>query len=49
MDKPVILSIDDDPQVLRAVERDLRGRFGSDYRVVAADGGASALDAARRL
>ena len=49
MDKPVILTIDDDPQVLRAVERDLRGRFGSDYRVVAADGGASALDAARRL
>ncbi len=49
MDKPVILTIDDDPQVLRAVERDLRSRFGSDYRVVAADGGASALDAARRL
>jgi thioredoxin reductase (NADPH) len=49
MDKPVILTIDDDPQVLRAVERDLRGHFGSDYRVVAADGGAPALDAARRL
>ena len=49
MDKPVILTIDDDPQVLRAVERDLRSRFGSDYRVVAADGGESALDAARRL
>lgn len=49
MEKPVILTIDDDPQVLRAVERDLRGRFGSDYRVVAADGGESALDAARRL
>jgi thioredoxin reductase (NADPH) len=49
MDKPVILTIDDDPQVLRAVERDLRGRFGSAYRVVAADSGAAALDAARRL
>jgi len=49
MDKPVILTVDDDPQVLRAVERDLRGRFGSDYRVVAADGGEPALDAARRL
>jgi len=49
MDKPVIVTIDDDPQVLRAVERDLRGRFGSAYRVVAADGGGSALDAARRL
>src|SRR5512140_2192473 len=49
MDKPVILTIDDDPQVLRAVERDLRGRFGADYRVVAAGSGAAALDAARRL
>ena len=49
MDKPVILSVDDDPQVLRAVERDLRGRFGSDYRIVAAGGGEAALDAARRL
>jgi len=49
MDKPVILTVDDDPQVLRAVERDLRGRFGSDYRIVAAGGGESALDAARRL
>ena len=49
MDKPVILSVDDDPQVLRAVERDLRGRFGADYRIVAADGGGAALDAARRL
>ncbi len=49
MDKPVILTIDDDPQVLRAVERDLRGRFGADYRVVAAGSGATALDAARRL
>lgn len=49
MDKPVVLTIDDDPQVLRAVERDLRAHFGSEYRVVAADGGESALDAARRL
>ena len=49
MDKPVILTVDDDPQVLRAVERDLRGRFGPEYRVVAADSGAAALDAARRL
>jgi thioredoxin reductase (NADPH) len=49
MEKPVILAVDDDPQVLRAVERDLRGRFGSDHRIVAADGGASALDASHRL
>jgi len=46
---PVIVAIDDDPQVLRAVERDLRGRYGSAYRIVAADSGTSALDVVRRL
>ncbi len=49
MDNPAIVAIDDDPQVLRAVERDLRGRFGSAYRIVAADSGATALDVVRRL
>lgn len=49
MDKPVIVAVDDDPQVLRAVERDLRGRYAAEYRVVAAGSGAIALDAARRL
>ena len=49
MENPVIVAVDDDPQVLRAVERDLRGRFGSAYRVVAADSGATALDVIRRL
>jgi thioredoxin reductase (NADPH) len=49
VENPVILAIDDDPQVLRAVERDLRGRFGSAYRIVAADSGVTALDVVRRL
>jgi thioredoxin reductase (NADPH) len=49
MASPVILVVDDDPQVLRAVEREVRGRFGGDYRVVAAGSGADALDAVRRL
>jgi thioredoxin reductase (NADPH) len=49
VENPVIVAVDDDPQVLRAVERDLRGRFGSAYRVVAADSGATALDVVRRL
>ena len=49
MENPVIVAIDDDPQVLRAVERDLRSRFGSAYRIVAADSGATALDVVRRL
>ena len=49
MANPVIVAVDDDPQVLRAVERDLRRRFGHDYRVVAAESGPSALDAVKRL
>ena len=49
MEHPVIVAIDDDQQVLRAVERDLRGRFGSSYRIVAAESGTTALDVVRRL
>ena len=49
MANPVIVVIDDDQQVLRAVERDLRGRFGSAYRIVAAESGTTALDVVRRL
>ena len=49
MANPVILVVDDDPQVLRAVEREVRGRFGGDFRTVAAGSGADALDAIRRL
>jgi thioredoxin reductase (NADPH) len=43
MPKPVIWTVDDDPDVLRAVERDLRRQYGNRYRVMAADSGASAL------
>ena len=35
MVKPVLLTVDDDPEVLRAVERDLRRRYAERYRVVA--------------
>jgi thioredoxin reductase (NADPH) len=41
--------VDDDAPVLRAVERDLRARYGNDYRVVAANSGAEALEAVRQL
>ena len=34
MKKPVILTVDDDPEVLNAVERDLRQHFRADYRIV---------------
>ncbi len=47
--KPVILAVDDDVPVLRAVERDLRARYGKEYRVVAASSGAEALEAVRQL
>ncbi|HEY7463509.1 MAG TPA: FAD-dependent oxidoreductase [Candidatus Limnocylindria bacterium] len=47
--KPVILTVDDDVPVLRAIERDLRSRYGADYRVVAATSGQEALEAVRQL
>ncbi|WP_406738871.1 FAD-dependent oxidoreductase [Streptomyces sp. NBC_00853] len=41
--KPVILAVDDDPQVLRAVRRDLRNAYGDRYRVLGASSAADAL------
>jgi thioredoxin reductase (NADPH) len=41
--KPTILAVDDDPVVSRAVTRDLRARYGSDYRVLSATSGDEAL------
>ena len=49
MAKPILLSVDDDPEVLRAVERDLRKRYAETYRVMRADSGAAALDILRTL
>jgi thioredoxin reductase (NADPH) len=45
----VILTVDDDPGVSRAVARDLRNRYGADYRIVRAESGASALEALNEL
>lgn len=42
--KPVILAVDDEPEVLRAVQRDLRSNYAVDYRIVAAIGGQEAID-----
>jgi thioredoxin reductase (NADPH) len=47
--KPVLLSVDDDTEVLRAVERDLRRRYSTRYRVLSAGSGAAALDMIRRV
>ncbi|ESA36906.1 thioredoxin reductase [Leptolyngbya sp. Heron Island J] len=49
MDKPVILTIDDDPAVLQTIARDLRQRYGERFRIVRADSGATALDATQQL
>ncbi|HWD21471.1 MAG TPA: FAD-dependent oxidoreductase [Verrucomicrobiae bacterium] len=49
MPKPILLTVDDDPEVLRAVERDLRRQYGNRYRVLAADSGAAALTAVQQL
>jgi thioredoxin reductase (NADPH) len=49
MPKPILLSVDDDPEVLRAVERDLRRKYGEQYRVMRAESGRTALDTLEKL
>jgi thioredoxin reductase (NADPH) len=44
MGKPAILTLDDDTNVLRAVERDLRREYGRDFRIARADSGSAALE-----
>jgi thioredoxin reductase (NADPH) len=47
--KPVLLAVDDDREVVRAVERDLRNHYARDFTVVAAGSGEEALDIVRQL
>jgi len=47
--KPVILTVDDDPAVLSAIERDLRQHYRADYRVMKAGSAAEGLEAAKEL
>jgi thioredoxin reductase (NADPH) len=49
MTKPAIVTVDDDAEVLRAVERDLRRKYATDYRVLRADSGQTALEIVREL
>lgn len=49
MAKPILLSVDDDTDVLRAVERDLRARYGADYRVLAIDSPQQGLELLKQL
>ncbi|HIE21594.1 MAG TPA: hypothetical protein EYP73_03205, partial [Acidimicrobiia bacterium] len=47
--KPVILAVDDELEVLRAVQRDLRSRYASEYRILGAGGGAEAIETIKKL
>ncbi|HEU4715023.1 MAG TPA: FAD-dependent oxidoreductase [Pyrinomonadaceae bacterium] len=49
MAKPVLLTVDDDREVLRAIERDLRSKYGKEYRVLRAGSGQEALEIVREL
>ena len=49
MAHPVIMVVDDDPSVLNAIERDVRAKFGQEYRVVKAASGATALELLHKL
>jgi thioredoxin reductase (NADPH) len=49
MAKPILLSVDDDSDVLRAVERDLRSHYGAEYRVLVSDAPEAALDLVKQL
>ncbi len=49
MTKPIIFTIDDEPQVLSAINRDLRQHFRSDYRIMRAGSGAEALETLTQL
>ncbi len=49
MAKPILLSVDDDSDVLRAIERDLRSQYGAEYRVIGSDSPEGALDLLKQL
>ena len=49
MAKPILLTVDDDPDVLRAIERDLRRQYGAEYRVLSSDSPEGALDLLKGL
>jgi thioredoxin reductase (NADPH) len=49
MAKPIILTVDDEPQVLNAIERDLRQQYAGSYRIIKAGSGAQALETVQQL
>lgn len=49
MTKPIIMTVDDEPQVLNAIERDLRAHYHRDYRIVKAGSGTEGLETLRKI
>jgi len=49
MAKPVIFSLDDDPSVLNSVERDLRARYGKEYRILSINAGRAGLEYLKKM
>jgi thioredoxin reductase (NADPH) len=49
VNKPALLVVDDDPQVLAAVRRDLRSKYRDEYAVLSAESGQQALETVREL
>src|ERR1700693_1294056 len=49
MPKPILLIVDDDSDVLRAIERDLRSKYGAEYRVIGSDSPEGALELLKQL
>ena len=47
--RPVLLTVDDDPNVLRAVERDLRQQYGSRLHILKSNSGQKALELVKQL
>lgn len=47
--KPIIFSVDDDPQVLRSLKRDLRNAYKEDYRIISTDSANEGLEALEEL
>lgn len=49
MSKPIILCVDDDPEVLASIERDLRAQYRKEYRIIKALGSDNGLEAAETI
>ena len=49
MPLPILMTVDDDPEVSRSLARDLRQQYGEEYRIRRAESGPEALDALKEL